>query len=124
MKLQLQGQRMRLRLDEAELARLLADEPIVNATGLGTGLGFCQSLRLHADAQPTLQATPGEWQVGLPGAAVRDYVQRLPCRDALEFTLACDDGAVLALAFEVDVRDSLKMRGARRRSGGGTSAPV
>ena len=118
MKLQLQGQRMRLRLDEAELARLLAGEAIVNATDLSAGLRFSQSLRLHADLQPTLQATPNEWQVGLPEAAVRAYVQRLPCREALEFALACDGNAVLALHFEVDVRDSLQLRGARRRSGG------
>ena len=118
MKLQLQGQRMRLRVDEAELARLLAGEAIVNATELGSGLRFSQSLRLHADVQPTLQATPGEWQVGLPEVAVRAYVQRLPCRDALEFALAGDGGAVLVLHFEVDVRDSLQLRGARRRSGG------
>ena len=119
MKLQLQGQRMRLRVDEAELARLLAGEAIVNATELGPGSRFSQSLRLHADAQPTLQATPGEWQVGLPGAAVRDYVQRLPCREALEFALACDGNAAVSLHFEVDVRDSLQLRGARRSSGGG-----
>jgi hypothetical protein len=118
MKLQLQGQRMRLRLDEAELARLLAGEAIVNATEPGEGLRFCQSLRLHSDAQSTLQATPYEWQVGLPKAVVNEYVQRLPCREALEFTLACDGGVVLPLDFEVDVRDSLQVRGARRRRGG------
>jgi len=115
MKLQLQGQRMRLRLDEAELARLLAGETVVNATALGQGAHFRQSLRLHATTQPTLQPTPGEWRVGLPQAAVRDYVQRLPCRDALEFALDCAGGMELLLHFEVDVRDSLQMRGARRR---------
>lgn len=118
MKLQLHGQRMRLRLDEAELARLLAGDAIVNVTELGSGLRFCQALRLHADAQPTLQAAPGAWQVGLPEAAVRDYVQRLPCREALEFELAGDGNAVLWLHFEVDVRDSLQLRGARRGSRG------
>ena len=118
MKLQLQGQRMRLRLDEAELARLLAGEAIVNATDLSAGARFSQSLRLHSEAQPTLRATPGEWQMSLPEAAVRDYVERLPCREALEFALACDGNAVLSLHFEVDVRDSLQLRGARRRSGG------
>ena len=117
MKLQLQDQRMRLRVDEAELARLLAGEAIVNATELGSGSRFSQSLRLHAGAQPTLQARSGEWQVGLPGTAVRDYVQRLPCREALGFALAGDGDAVLSLQFEVDVRDSLQLRGARRRSG-------
>jgi len=118
MKLQLQGQRMRLRLDEAELARLLAGEVIVNATEVGAGSRFSQSLCLHADAQPTLQATPGEWQVGLPEAAVRDYVQRLPCREALEFALAYEGDAVLSLHFEIDVRDSLQLRGAKRRNVG------
>lgn len=117
MKLQLQGQRMRLRLDEAELARLLAGEAIVNATKLGQGARFRQSLSLHAATQPTLQSTPGEWRVGLPDAAVRAYVQRLPCREALEFALGCDGGVEVLLHFEVDVRDSLQLRGARRRSG-------
>lgn len=118
MKLQLQGQRMRLRVDEAELARLLAGEAIVNSTGLGSGSRFCQALRLHAAARPTLQAAAREWQVALPEAAVRDYVQRLPCREALEFELVCNGDAALSLQFEVDVRDSLQLRGARRRSGG------
>lgn len=121
MKLQLQGQRMRLRLDEAELARLLAGETIVNATELGMGTRFRQALRLHAATQPTLKATPGEWRVGVPDALVREYVQRLPCREALEFALSCDDGAVVSLHLEVDVRDSLQVRGARRRPGGGAA---
>lgn len=122
MKLQLQGQRMRLRLDEAELARLLAGEAIVNATELGQGARFCQSLSLHAATQPALQSTPGEWRVGLPDAAVRAYVQRLPCREALSFELDRGDGVSLWLHFEVDVRDSLQLRGARRRLDGGPAA--
>lgn len=121
MKLHLQGQRMRLRLDEAELARLLTGEAIVNSTGLGMGLHFSQSLRLHAHAHPALEAAPGEWRVGLPDVAVHDYVQRLPCRDALEFSLPRDGGEVLTLDFEVDVRDSLQVRGSRRRRDGGPS---
>jgi len=118
MKLQLQGQRMRLRLDEAELARLLAGDTIVNATELGAGLHFFQWLGLHAGTAPILQATPGEWRLQLPEAAVRDYVGRLPCRDALGFELDMDGSAVVSLHFEVDVRDSLQVRGPRRRRSG------
>jgi len=118
MKLQLQGQRMRLRLDEAELARLLAGDTIVNATDLGAGIHFCQRLGLHAGTAPMLQATPGEWRLQLPEAAVRDYVGRLPCRDALGFELDMDGSAAVSLHFEVDVRDSLQVRGPRRRRSG------
>ena len=117
MKLQLQGQRLRLRIDEAELERLLAGAAIVNTTELGAGVQFRQLVNLHADPQPSLRATPGEWHVGLPAAHVRDYVQRLPCREALAFELVFDGGAVASLQFEVDVRDSLQVRGAPRRGG-------
>ena len=125
MKLQLHGQRMRLRLDEAELARLLAGETIVNATDLGTGIHFCQRLGLHAGTAPMVQAMPGDWRLHLPETIVRDYVGRLPCREALGFELdssdrTADGGTVLSLRFEVDVRDSLQLRGARRRRDGQT----
>ncbi|MHB8912300.1 MAG: DUF7009 family protein [Lysobacter sp.] len=115
MKLQLQGQRVRLRLDEAELARLLAGETIANATELGQGATFRQSLGLHPDPAPNVQAAPGDWRLWLPESAVRDYVARLPCREALGFELDGDGSAALSLRFEVDVRDSLRIRGPRGR---------
>ncbi len=118
MKLQIQGQQLRFRLDEAELARLVAGETMVNCTDLGPGTSFCQRLGLHAGPAPTLEALPGEWRLNLPLAAVRDYVARLPCREALAFELARPGGSVLSLRFEVDVRDSLQVRGPRRRHGG------
>ena len=118
MKLQIQGQSLRFRLDEAELARLLAGETIANVTDLGPGTGFCQWLGLHPDPTPRLQTAHGEWRLWLPEPAVRDYVARLPCREALRFELARDGSAALSLRFEVDVRDSLQVRGARRRRRG------
>ena len=122
MKLQIHGQRLRLRLDEAELARLLAGETIANTTDRGAGGGFGPWLTLHADAVPRLQSAPGGWRLWLPEAAVRDYVTRLPCREALCFALETDAGATLSLHFEVDVRDSLQVRGARRRQPAGPPA--
>lgn len=118
MKMQIHGQSLRLRLDEAELARLLAGEPITNTTDLGAGAAFGQWLALHADAAPRLEVSPGGWQLWLSESAVRDYVTRLPCREALGFDLDRDGGAALSLHFEVDVRDSLQVRGARRRPPG------
>lgn len=115
MKLQLQGQSVRLRIDEAELARLLAGEAVVNRTLLGATSGFSQSLLLGQDETPAIALHDGGWHVVLPAGAVADYVERLPCRHALSFELGMEGGARLSLDFEVDVRDSLLSRGPRRR---------
>lgn len=115
MKLHIHGQTLRWRIDEAELARLLAGETILNATALGQAGVFSQALCLHAQAPPALEISPDRWVLRLPQDVVRDYVSRLPCRDALGFELALGEGAMLLLRLEVDVRDSLQVRGARRR---------
>jgi len=116
MKLQVHGQSLRLRIDEAELARLLAGETILNTTTLGAGQVFAQSLELRAADVPELETSAGRWTVRLPRTVVDDYVLRLPCRDALAFELPLPGDATLSLRFEVDVRDSLQARGPRRRN--------
>jgi hypothetical protein len=112
MKVQLQGQSLRLRIGEDELARLLAGERVENATAAGAGAVLRQRLRMVAGEAPAFSAGDEGWDFGLPEAAVRGYVSRLPCRDALEFTLPADDGdGPRARSFEVDVRDSVRRRG-------------
>lgn len=120
MKLQIQGQSLRLRVDEAELAALLAGEVLVNATRFGSapGAGLRQVLQLQSIAEAAFRPAPAEWQIALPEAAVHDYAATLPCRNALRFDLVFADGERLSIAFEVDIRDSLQVRGARRRSSG------
>ncbi len=110
---------LRLRIDESELERLLAGETILNITKLGQTGDFSQALRLHAQDTPLLETDTDRWSLRLPQAAVREHVSRLPCREALAFEMALGAGVVLSLRFEVDVRDSLQVRGVRRRRGGG-----
>ncbi|MGY1457163.1 MULTISPECIES: hypothetical protein [unclassified Luteimonas] len=110
MKVQLQGQSLRLRIGEDELARLLDGETIANETR-AAGVALRQLLRIApGEEAPTLSSDGGDWIFALPEGPVRDYVGRLPCRDALEFELPGAD-ATLQLAFEVDVRDSVRRRG-------------
>ena len=120
MKLQLQGQSIRLRLDEAELALLLAGETVINRTTLGVAAGFSQSLLLGAGgvrgAMPSLVANDGGWCVELPRDAIEAYAGQLPCRHALSFELDLGGAEPVQLDFEVDVRDSLKARGPRRHN--------
>lgn len=115
MKLQLQGPGVRLRVDETELARLLAGETVVNQTLLGTATGFSQSLALGQVRAPSLAVRDGGWLVTLPARAMAPYVEQLPSRHALSFELDMGAGALVRLDFEVDVRDSMQARGPRRR---------
>ena len=115
MKLHLQEQRMRLRIDESELTRLLTGDAVSNQTQLGSASAFSQVLTLGVEAMPTLVIREGGWHITLPHADVAAYVDQLPCRHALAFELSMDAGPALDIGFEVDVRDSLQARGPRRR---------
>ena len=94
MKIQLQGQSLRLRIDEAELARLQAGESIENLTRLPGGCALRQQLQLVDAATPTLQLLEDGFGFGLPADALADYVARLPCRDGLVFLSRDDSGQV------------------------------
>jgi hypothetical protein len=111
MKLQLQAQALRLRLDERELGALLAG----SALTLRLGSPEQPLLDLQVTQASTLQfeaAAAGVWRLQLPAAELRAYADTLPRRDALSLPL----GGALVLDFEVDVRDSLRERGPKRRA--------
>lgn len=115
MKIQLQGQSLRLRIDEAELARLQVGESIENLTRLPGRCALRQQLQLVDAATPTLQLLEDGFGFGLPADALADYVARLPCRDGLVFSMPIDAASAIEIHFEVDVRDSVKNRGVTRR---------
>ena len=118
MKLQLQLQTIRFRINEAELAQLLAGKPVGNVTALPNGDGFESTVNLVAADVASLETFPGRWHLLLPRAAVLAYVDRLPCRDSLVFNLRVKGGDTsLELCFEVDVRDSVRARGIGRSKG-------
>lgn len=105
LKLQLTENTMRVRVDEAELARLLT----------GTTLTLCvvHAGRSLLRLQTVLGHEPGfagdsSWTLVLPRDAVCDYVRTLPRRDALRIALSEDES--LVVMFEVDVRDSVRVR--------------
>lgn len=109
MKLQLQANALRLRLDERELAELLAGKPLLLALQQ-QGMTL---MELRVVLAPSLHfaAAGSAWRLQLPEAKLRAYVQTLPRRDALALPLP----GGLSLDFEVDVRDSIRERGAKRR---------
>ena len=113
MKLQIQAQSLRFRIDEKELAHLLADHSISEVTVLPNGERFVQSVKLITAETASLETTHLNWSLMLPKAATEKYVESLPCRDAMSFVLGKLDEQTLTVHFEVDVRDSVRQRGRR-----------
>ncbi|MDE1894640.1 MAG: hypothetical protein KGM46_11060 [Pseudomonadota bacterium] len=116
MKLQLDHQQLRVRIDEAELARLLAGTPVAACTRFA-GAFALQCVLSLGSAAAALTGQPDAWQIRLPGDAVRELAGRLPSREGLRFELgAVAPSDTLTLLFDVDVRDSARrMKATRER---------
>ncbi|RDS80758.1 hypothetical protein DWU98_12420 [Dyella monticola] len=108
MRVQLEGQSLRLRIDEAELESLLAGHPIENRTVWPDGRTEIQQIDLTARIGWLRKGDV--WHVRLPEPEVRALAARLPSREGLQFSLATPDGGTLQVLFDVDVRDSTRKR--------------
>ena len=115
MKLQIDGQALRIRVDEAEFGRLLEWDDVVMHT-LVPDTEFQLRLRPVAGGSLQLSCDGDDWRLDLPLPLLVDYRDRLPCRDGILAEQALANGAVLTLSFEVDVRDSVRVRGPHKRS--------
>jgi hypothetical protein len=122
-KLQLQTGSLRLRVSEADLAQLLQGQPLRLDLVAGGMALFRLEVRLH-EAPCTDRAGyalhidgPQRWRLVLPAPVIAAYARTLPRRDALVLEPWPQDGtgAALGLLFEVDVRDSVRVRGAGDR---------
>ena len=111
MKLQIEAQHLRIRVDEDELAQLLAGNVVAGHTQFATAFMMQVTLRLQHAVEPVLTGCADAWQIGLPEVAVREHAARLPSRDGLRYLLRGErDVDALTLLFDVDVRDSVRRR--------------
>lgn len=110
MKLQIEGQGLRVRLGEDELARLLAGQAIVSHTRFTRTLSLSCTLRAVASEAARFSGQPDAWAIDLPETLVRAHAANLPSREGLTFTLESGEGEPLELLFDVDVRDSVRHR--------------
>jgi hypothetical protein len=110
MKLQIDDQQLRVRINEDELAQLLAGAPVTARTQFAAAFAVQCQLALGAiDAIASLTGQPACWQILLPEDAVRNLASRLPTRDGLRFELrGSAESDSLMLLFDVDVRDSAR----------------
>jgi hypothetical protein len=111
MKLQIEAQHLRIRIDEDELAQLLDGHVVAARTHFAKAFTMQVTLRLHHAVEPLFSGQADAWQVGLPEADVREHAARLPTRDGLRYPLpGAQDVDALELLFDVDVRDSVRKR--------------
>lgn len=111
MKLQIEAQHLRIRIDEDELARLLAGAAVVGHTQFAGAFMMHCTLRLQPGSEALFAGQADAWQIGLPEAAVREHAARLPTREGLRYLLPGErDADALELLFDVDVRDSTRRR--------------
>ncbi len=106
MKLQVQGQSVRVRLSEDDLAALLEGGRCSDVTSLGTLGCWQRDLILVPALVGGLSAEGGTWSLRVPRAAFEAFAGERPRRDG--FVLPGGDGAGLDITIEVDVRDSRK----------------
>lgn len=115
MKLQIEAQKLRVRVDEEELARLLAGARVESHTRFAAAFHMQVALTLTPQADASLDGQPQAWLIALPLSAVRAHAASLPNREGLHFTLAgAVDEPPLELLFDVDVRDSARRRRSTR----------
>lgn len=113
MKLQIEGQSLRVRIGEEELATLLTDEPVVAYTRFTHTMSLSCTLRAVAGAAARFSGQPDAWVIDVPETSVRAHAATLPTREGLTFSLESGEGEPLELLFDVDVRDSVRHRRAK-----------
>jgi len=106
MKCQLAAQTLRLRIDEAELDRLLQVGVIEDTTTFAPGLLQSRRLRLVDAAAPALHVDASVLTVALPRAQFEAFAAERPRRDGLDFDWPVAETQPLRVVVEIDVRDS------------------
>ena len=113
MKVQLEGQTMRLRIVEDELARLLDGDAVDAATSLSPQVVLHWRLLLCNIEAPSLIADADVLCVRLSRDAFKAFASARPRRDGLHFDWTDTGAEPLQVTVEIDVRDSHR-RGVRR----------
>ncbi|MDF3980606.1 hypothetical protein P3W24_01080 [Luteibacter sp. PPL201] len=109
MRVQLENDAIRVRIDEDELAELLDDVALLGSTAFGSA--FTMRYAIDAtDGACVLNGTAHEWCLEVPRERLRELKARLPSKDGLTFDLPGSSTAATRVLLDVDVKDSLRRR--------------
>lgn len=103
MRIQFSGQSLRLRVDQAEVTRLLAGEMLRDETRWPDGRAERREVRLGG--RDGWERTHDGWCITVAATPVRELAAHLPAREGCMFELPAAAGQSLQVRFDVDVRD-------------------
>jgi hypothetical protein len=110
MKFQLSAQRMRLRIDETELDRLLHEGVVEDTTVFAPEQRYSRRLRLDEIDAPELwsglRPADAALTIVLPRSQFEAFASARPRRDGFEFAWQAAGIDPLRVVVEIDVRDS------------------
>ena len=120
MKYQIDARRLRLRIDEAELDRLLREGMVEDTTVFAPALRHTRRLWLAEVAVPELRFEDATLSVVLPRVQFEVFAAERPRRDGIDFEWPVAGAEPLRVGVEIDVRDSHRRR--RDRSDANTDS--
>jgi len=110
MRVQLENDTIRVRVDEDELAVLLQGGALSGSTAFGQVFTMRYVVAPIAASVCGLSGDPSAWRVSVPHADLQALKLSLPSKDGLFFEMPGHDSVVTTLRFDVDVKDSLRRR--------------
>ena len=115
MKMQIDGQSVRLRINEAEWGHLHATGEVEDSTRFSSTFEQLRRLRLGDLDIPMIESSPGLFSVVLPRAGFEAFAAERPRRDGFAFEWIETGAGALSVSIEIDVRDSHRQRSEERR---------
>lgn len=110
MRVQLENDTIRVRVDEDELAELLDNVALLGSTAFGTVFTMRYAIDATSHGDGKLSGHAHEWRLEIPHAELAGLQSRLPSKDGLVFDIPGHDTVATTVRFDVDVKDSLRRR--------------
>lgn len=110
MRVQLENDTVRVRIDEDELAELLGNVALLGSTAFGKAFVMRYSVDATDGDACTLEGNAHEWRLKVPMSELSALQSRLPSKDGLVFDIPGHDTVATTVRFDVDVKDSLRRR--------------
>ncbi|KJV37255.1 hypothetical protein [Luteibacter yeojuensis] len=110
MRVQLENDTIRVRIDEDELGELLDDVALLGSTAFGRAFTMRYAIDATGSGLCTLDGDAHEWRLEVPRARLLELKARLPSKDGLLFDIPGLDTVATTVLLDVDVKDSLKRR--------------
>jgi hypothetical protein len=110
MRVQLENDTVRVRIDEEELGELLGNVALLGSTAFGKAFVMRYSVDATDAVTCKLEGNAHEWRLKVPMSELSALESRLPSKDGLVFDIPGHDTVATTVRFDVDVKDSLRRR--------------